>query len=92
MKMTEKTEQVQKNVVETVVVAVVEKKKGKERDPTSKQSKARILFQEMVAKNAKRGDIIKAFESEIGLTHNGAATYLQNFKNEFGLTVHKKKD
>jgi hypothetical protein len=83
--MTKKKEEVQN--VETVV-----EKKGKERDPNSKQSRARVLFQELVSKNTKRGDIIKAFIGDIGLTQNGASTYLQNFKNEFGLTVHKKKE
>jgi hypothetical protein len=64
--------------------------RGRERDPNSKASKARVLFADMTAKGARRCDIIKAMQEQVGMTPSGAATYLQNFKKEAGLVKAKE--
>jgi hypothetical protein len=68
------------------------KRRGKAVDPNSKQSRGRALFQKMhTGATPVRGEVIKALQTEIGLTKAGAATYYQNFKAEAGLVVHKAK-
>lgn len=57
----------------------------------TKAAKARKVFAEVYpdGKNTtfQRKDIIAKLESEAGLTKNGAATYLQNYKDKQGITV-----
>jgi hypothetical protein len=92
--MAKKIDQVETSVATTELVGPVApaKKKGKAIDPNSKQSRGRALFQKMhTGATPVRGDVIKALQTEIGLTKAGAATYYQNFKAEAGLVVHKTK-
>lgn len=57
----------------------------------TKAAKARKVFAEVYpdGKNTtfQRKDIIAKLEQEAGLTKNGAATYLQNWKDKQGITV-----
>jgi hypothetical protein len=59
----------------------------------TKAEKARTIFKEMFEMNPvpARKDMISRAEKEAGLTKNGAATYLQNFKSKNGLTVPRIK-
>lgn len=67
------------------IVAVIVKKE------LSKADKARLVFNECYAMEVvpQRKDIINRFVQECGLTQNGAATYLQNFKKAAGIVNSK---
>ena len=77
-------------VVETTT-EVVAAKRGRAIDPNSKVSKAAVLFAECYAMETvpQRKDIIERAVQEIGLTKQGAATYLHNYRNANGMVKHK---
>ena len=79
-----------KQIAETQV-AEVAAKRGRAIDPNSKVSKAAALFAECYAmeKVPQRKDIIDRAVQEIGLTKQGAATYLHNYRNKNGMVKHK---
>ena len=65
---------------------------GRQPDPNSRLSKARTLFQNMLAsgKTTPRKDMIAAMVNQCALTPQGAATYLQTFRKEAGLVSSQK--
>lgn len=68
------------------VVPVVEEPKKRAPKENAKSTKARDVFIRMnKGEGVARKDILAAFQIECGLTKNGASTYLQNLKREFGL-------
>ena len=61
----------------------------------TKADKARVVFAEAYpdgkTTTMARKDIIAKLQSDAGLTKAGAGTYLQNYKNKAGITVHRAK-
>lgn len=58
----------------------VEKVEAEAPKKVNKMATAIIVFERMQKAGSARKDIIAAFQSEVGLTKAGAATYYQNIK------------
>ena len=71
--------------------AVAATTRGRAVDPNSKASLASKIFADCYAMNPvpARKDIIDAAIKGAGLTKQGAATYLHNWRNKNGLVKHR---